>query len=396
MTAVETTFDQLWDGLLAIGHDSANGGYRRLAWTDADRECREWFVEQATRRQMTFETDRNGNQWAWWGDPGGRNAVVTGSHLDSVPGGGAFDGALGVVSGFAAVDLLRGRGVEPRCPIAVVSFVEEEGARFGTACVGSRLLTGALAPELARALVDAGGVSLEQAMRRAGVAPEELGRDDARLERIRAFVEVHIEQGRFLVHQGAAVGVAAEIWPHGRYRFDLVGEANHAGTTLLADRHDPVIDFARAVLAARAAAHRHGGFATFGRLHVEPNATNAIASLVRAWLDARARDEPRVTAIVEEVAAAAAVVPERESWAPAVAFDSELRARLSDVLAAPPIATAAGHDAAVLAAAGVRAAMVFTRNVSGISHSPLEHASRADCLAGTEALAKALEELSRR
>src|SRR5205823_3786450 len=110
-------------------------GYRRYAWTEADAGCRDWFRAQAETRGLTYEVDRNGNQWAWLGDPSGPGAVVTGSHLDSVPDGGAFDGPLGVVSSFAAVDELRARGAAPHKPLAVVNFGDEEGARFGLACV---------------------------------------------------------------------------------------------------------------------------------------------------------------------------------------------------------------------------------------------------------------------
>src|SRR5690242_2679032 len=162
----------MWRELLPIGRHAASGGYRRYAWTPADTDCRAWFRAQAEDRGLAYETDRNGNQWAWLGDPAAGDAVVTGSHLDSVPDGGAFDGPLGVVSSFAALDDLRARGARPHRPLAVVNFVDEEGARFGLACVGSRLTAGGLAPQDARELVDADGVSLAQAMEKAGQDPE--------------------------------------------------------------------------------------------------------------------------------------------------------------------------------------------------------------------------------
>jgi N-carbamoyl-L-amino-acid hydrolase len=392
--AVATKFDELWESLAPIGRSAESGGYHRIPWSDAELECRNWFVRQAEASALSYEVDRNGNQWAWWGDPSAADAVATGSHLDSVPNGGAYDGALGVVSAFVAVELLRVQGRKPTRPVAVVSFTEEEGARFGYACVGSRLMAGILSPAEAFELVDAHGVRLPDAMRRAGYRPEQFGADRERLRRLRAFVEVHIEQGRNLVRYDAALGVASDIWPHGRYRFDFRGEANHAGTTLLDDRNDPTIAFARATLAAREAAGRHGGLATFGRLRVEPNATNAIPSLVQAWLDARAPDDERLRAIVDDTARAAGVQPTPEGATPAVAFDHELRARLERELGVPSLATAAGHDAAVLASAGVPAAMIFIRNRTGVSHAPGEYADRSDCLVGVEALAKTLEQLA--
>jgi len=388
--------DGMWADLLPVGRDDTTGGYRRHAWTPADLTCREWFAAEAARRGLDLVVDRNGNQWAWWGDPdAGEAGVVTGSHLDSVPDGGAYDGPLGVVSAFAAVDRLRELGQVPRKPLGVANFTDEEGARFGIACAGSRLLTGALDPDRARALVDAEGSTLAEAMRSAGLDPGGLGRDDETLRRVGTFVELHVEQGRALVDAGAAVGVAAGIWPHGRWRLDLDGEANHAGTTRLADRDDPMLRLAAAVLAARAAAADRDAVATIGRVDVRPNGTNAIPSRVRAWLDARGADEADVRAVVAAVGAAAGAGPVEESWTPEVLFASDLRERLAgDLGGAPVLPTAAGHDAGILAGAGVEAAMLFVRNPTGVSHSPAEHADEADCHAGVEALATVLADLT--
>src|SRR5215218_6690070 len=160
----------MWADLAPVGRDPRSGGYRRFAWSAPDLTAREWFAAEAARRGLDLTVDRNGNQWAWWGDPDGRGAgraVVTGSHLDSVPDGGAFDGPLGVVSAFAAVDRLRADGHRPDRPVGIVSFVDEEGARFGVACAGSRLLTGSLDPDKARALHGTDGATMAEAMKAA-------------------------------------------------------------------------------------------------------------------------------------------------------------------------------------------------------------------------------------
>jgi N-carbamoyl-L-amino-acid hydrolase len=393
---IDSTFDAMWEALHPIGRMASNGGYRRFAWTDADLAAREWFAGEAAARGLELTVDRNGNQWAWWGDPDRDGpGVVAGSHLDSVPDGGAFDGPLGVVSAFAAIDLLRVRDVVPARPLAVVNMTDEEGARFGIACAGSRLLTGALDADRARGLRDDAGTTMADAMAAAGQDPTHLGPDDETLRRIGTFVEVHVEQGRGLADLGSAVGVASRIWPHGRWRLDLHGEANHAGTTRLVDRHDPMPDLARAVLAARSEAEQHSALATIGRVRVEPGGTNAVPSLVQAWLDARAPDEATVRAVVEGVARAAGTTAYEESWTPVVDFEVALRDRLAALLGgAPALATGAGHDAGILATAGVSAAMLFVRNPTGVSHSPAEHASRDDCLAGVAALAAVLADLS--
>lgn len=385
--------------LTRIGRDPATGGYVRDAWSEADMELREWFAGEAARRGLDLREDRNGNLWAWWGDPSRRPGVVTGSHLDSVRQGGAYDGPLGVVSAFAALDLLKSRGVTPGRPVGVACFTDEEGARFGVPCMGSRLLTGAIQPDRALSLTDDDGDTLADVMTRAGRKPQAIGRDDETLAAVGTFVELHVEQGRGLVDHGRPVGVASAIWPHGRWRFDFRGRADHAGTTRLADRDDPMLPFARLVLAARDAAARRDIVATIGKVRVSPNNANAVPGRVSAWLDARGPDEADVQALVEELRPLAAGAVSEESWTPVVDFDHGLRERLAAVVGggtpAPIVPTGAGHDAGILAAAGVPSAMLFVRNPTGVSHSPQEHAEQADCQAGVVALASVLEELCR-
>ncbi|HZB49456.1 MAG TPA: allantoate amidohydrolase, partial [Mycobacteriales bacterium] len=281
------SFDGMWAALAPVGRHPATGGYRRYAWTGVDAELREWFAGEAARRGLDLTTDRVGNQWAWWGSPDEAGpGLVLGSHLDSVPDGGAYDGPLGVVSAFAALDRLRSRGFVPGRPVGIAHFADEEGARFGVACAGSRLLTGALDRDRGLALTDADGVTLADALRRAGRDPAAVGPDPETLRRVGTFVELHVEQGRGLVELDRPVAVADSIRPHGRWRLDLAGEANHAGTTRLADRRDPMLDLAAAITAARAAAAARGCVATIGKVAVRPNGVNAIPSHVTAWLDA--------------------------------------------------------------------------------------------------------------
>jgi N-carbamoyl-L-amino-acid hydrolase len=385
-----TTFTDLWAEIAPIGRDPRTGGYLRYALTEPELVLRDWFRNQADRRDMPVTDDGNGNLFAWRGEPWATGTVLTGSHFDSVPHGGGYDGPLGIVSAFLAVDRLP-----PGTPVAVAAFAEEEGGRFGVPCLGSRLLTGAIEPDRAAALCDADGVSFGEALgaRPAGAAPHLLGR-------LSAVVELHIEQGRAL---DAPVGVASAIWPHGRWRFDFAGDGDHAGTTRMADRRDPMLTFAHTVLAANAQARRAGAHATMARVAVEPNATNAIPSLVRGWLDARAADAATldgvVAAVVREAEERAGrdgtrvrVAP--ESVSPEVAFDTALAGRIAALLGGAPILpTGAGHDAGVLSA-HVPTAMLFVRNPTGVSHSPAEHATDADCAAGIDALATVLRELT--
>ncbi|MFG3302238.1 allantoate amidohydrolase [Micromonospora chersina] len=397
MSDLAVRFRKLWDEIAPVGRDSGSGGYLRYALTEPELTLRGWFREQAGQRGMPVTEDGNGNLFAWWGDPAAGDAVLTGSHFDSVPHGGAYDGPLGIVSAFLAVDELRAAGATPVRPVAVAAFVEEEGGRFGVPCLGSRLLTGEIAVDRAAGLRDAAGVSFAEAL---GDRPA--GADPGLLGRFATFVELHVEQGRALVDLGAPVAVASAIWPHGRWRFDFHGEGNHAGTTRMADRRDPMLTYAFTVLAANKEARLRDAHATVGRVAVEPNATNAIPSKVTGWLDARAAEPATLDGLVEAVRAKAAERAKRdgteltcteESATPLVAFDGGLADRLAALLDAPVLPTGAGHDAGVIAA-HLPTAMLFVRNPTGVSHSPAESASDADCAAGVAALARVLEELA--
>lgn len=399
-------FEAMWADLAGIGRDQQSGGYRRFAWNRADADLREWFAGEAQRRGLDLVEDRMGNQWAWWGDPDAApgTGLVVGSHLDSVPDGGAYDGPLGVVSAFLALDLARAQGLTPSRPIAVANFVDEEGARFGIALAGSRVITGLLDADRARALTDADGITMAEAMRAAGRDPEAIGPDPETLRRVGTYVELHVEQGRAMADLDSAVAVGTDIWPHGRWRIDLPGEANHAGTTNLGDRRDAMLSLAGVVQEARTAAERRGCLATIGKVELVPGGINAIPSAATGWLDARGADPDAVRAAVADITAAAESFGgqvREESWTPVTAFDATLASRLQGRLrdipelgTIPALGTGAGHDAGVLTQAGIESAMLFVRNPTGVSHAPAEYAREADCAAGIVALAAVIDDLA--
>ena len=389
-----------------VGRDPLRGGYSRPVFSDAERVLRDWFVEQAERQGLDVETDRNGALWAWQDVPGSarRNAVVTGSHLDSVPGGGAFDGPLGVASALAALARLRAQGHRPTRPTSVVVFPEEEGSRFGLACLGSGLMAGTVDPGRALGLRDDDGDTLADLARRNGLDPDAMGRDDERLAGIGAFVELHVEQGRGLVDLGYPVAIGTGILGHGRWSLRLDGQGNHAGTTVMADRRDPMTAAARVILAARDAARDiPDARATVGKVRPVPGGSNVIASSVRLWLDVRHPEDRVVEELVTTIGTRAEEIARdegcscaltEESCSPTAFFDGALRQQLSAALpSAPLLATGAGHDAGVLAPF-VPTAMLFVRNPSGVSHSPEEHAEDADVEAGAAALATVLAHLT--
>lgn len=391
------------DEIADIGRDEQRGGYSRHLLDDADLALRDWFRRSAEALGLDVEQDGNGNLWAWWGTPG-TDAVATGSHLDSVPGGGAYDGPLGVVSALEAVALLQAEGFEPARPLAVVVFAEEEGSRFGMPCLGSRLMIGATSAEAALARTDRDGVTLADAWRGAALDPASTGPDPERVAQLAAFVELHVEQGVDLEDRGEALAVASAIIPHGRWRLSIDGEGNHAGTTPMSGRRDPVVALAEVVLAVRDAAVAAGpaARATIGRVAVTPNGTNVIASRAEAWLDIRAADDDDVRAQLADTvsraellvaAEACTLTVVEESFSPIVAFDQQLTDRIAGVMGGvPAIPTGAGHDAGILAS-HVPSAMIFVRNPTGVSHAPGEGARDEDCEAGATALAAVLRDL---
>lgn len=389
-----------------IGRDPHKGGYSRPVYSQAELQLRDWFTTEANSRGFDVEVDRNGLIWAWLDAPDGQReeVVITGSHLDSVPGGGAYDGPLGVVSGLDALSRIKDSGQPLKRALAVVVFPEEEGSRYNQACLGSRLMTGELPADRARELKDSEGVTFAERAARHGLDPERIGPDPERLKSIAAFVELHVEQGKGLVHLDAPVAVATSILGHGRWHLRLEGQGNHAGTTPMDDRQDPMVSAARIILAAREEAEKiPEARATIGNLIPIPGGTNVIASSVDMWMDARHVEDAVVRQLVATIEARAQEIAAQEgcrftltenSYSPTVHFDLGLQQRMQQLLPqAPLLPTGAGHDAGILSA-HVPTGMLFVRNPGGISHAPGEDAPDADVEQGVRALVTVLEDLS--
>jgi N-carbamoyl-L-amino-acid hydrolase len=382
--------------LLPIGRDE-DDGTTRLAWSHEDLQAADWFAQRAAAIGRRMERDPAGNLWAFPDDSGGP-WWATGSHLDTVERGGRFDGALGVAAAFA---------VAARLPVAVVSFADEEGARFNTPTFGSRALTGRLDVDDAVARLDRHGAALGDAMAEAGIDPDGLAGAPAWLDRLRGFVELHIDQTRDLAAAGAASAPVARLAARMRLQATLSGQADHAGTTRRAERHDALAAAARLIVRADdLAAERPDMVFTAARIEVEPNAPTTVPSATRLWLDARAPEPADVEAWRSELASGAAEIAARSgaalewrtaAWSPGTTFPVEVREALAGACgdAAAPLAELvcfAGHDAGVVAT--VRpAGMILVRNPTGVSHSPAETVSLEDAAAGANALMAALERL---
>jgi N-carbamoyl-L-amino-acid hydrolase len=384
----------LLDDLLAIGFDEAEGT-TRLAWTREDEEAAGWFARRAAAIGRRMERDPAGNLWAcpdaagpWW---------AVGSHLDSVRGGGRYDGALGVAAGFAVA-------ARAAVPVAVVSFADEEGARFNTPTFGSRALVGRLDVDDALARVDEHGVTLGDAMANAGVDPDRLGEAPAWLDKLRGLLELHIDQTRDVAAAGRPAGVVTRLAARLRLQATLDGRADHAGTTPRDERRDALAAAARLIVRADTeAAQRLGLVSTATRLEVEPNAATTVPARARLWLDARAPEAEAVQAWRAAVEAEAARLAQdagvalalrQSAWSTGCAFPGDVRQALLRGLGpgAPRLVCYAGHDAGVIAQQRP-AGMVLVRNETGISHSPDEDVDLADAAAGTTAVLAAVEAL---
>ena len=377
--------------LVPIGRDE-DDGTTRLAWTREDLDAADWFARRAVAIDRRMERDPAGNLWAAPDAPGPWWAV--GSHLDTVERGGRFDGALGVAAAFA---------VAARLPVAVISFADEEGARFNTPTFGSRALTGRLDVDDALGRLDRHGALLGDAMSEAGVDPDGVRDAPAWLERLRGFLELHIDQTRDLAVAGAPAGPVGRLAARMRLQASFAGHADHAGTTRRGERHDALAAAARLIVHGDDLATEDMVF-TAARIEVEPNAPTTVPSAVRLWLDARSPDPSDVErwhAALEADAPAIAARAGAEvslrtaAWSPGTTFPAEVLAALRSGMDGPApgdLVCFAGHDAGVVAAERP-AGMVLVRNPTGISHAPDEEVSLEDAAVGANALVAALERL---
>jgi N-carbamoyl-L-amino-acid hydrolase len=391
-------YRRLFAELATIGR--GDDGWNRLAWGPGEDAARAWFSQAAESLGLVVVDDPAGNRWAHEPGRAQERWLCSGSHVDTVAGGGAYDGALGVVAALVAVDAVRrASGTAARAALAVGCLVDEEGPRFGTPIFGSRALCGEQ-PAGVLERRDAGGALLADVAAARGVTADSLAAAPAFRERLAAWLEVHIEQGIALDRVPAPLGVATQLAPRERWRARFRGEANHAGTTPMGDRSDALVAAARAVLAAYAAARvERDAVATVGELIVHPGSGNVIPGEVELSLDVRAGDAAvlaRVRDAVRERGTESGVEVEWTKTAEdrGSMFEPFLREALHAAareagVAAVDLAAYAGHDAGVLARS-LPAAMLFVRNPTGVSHNPAEHASEEDCLAACEVLARAL------
>jgi hydantoinase/carbamoylase family amidase len=383
-----------------IGAD-ADGGVSRFAWTPELAEANRWFVERLEELGLNAEIDAAGNVIGRW-DAGEGPAVLTGSHLDTVPSGGRFDGALGVLAALEAVRILQREGVAPKRPLWLVSFNDEEGARFRTGMLGSRVFAGEIDAD------DWRRRGVAEAMAEAGFDFERLPAARG-IDRIAAYLELHIEQGPVLERGGVDVGIVTGIVGLLGFRVRMLGEANHAGTTPMELRRDALAGAARAVLALRDEARQRDDMtANVGMCTVAPGGFNVIPGVAEFSVDVRsptkegfARIDRFVRDTLERIGKEEGLELELEEThrLDPVPLDPALqdvleRAAEREGASHIRMPSGAGHDAMVLGR-HVPAAMLFVPSRGGVSHNPGEYTAPEQCELGARVLARALAALLR-
>ncbi len=397
------------DKLARIGR-TEDGGVSRFPYTDEESQAKQLFSEWMTEIGLTVKEDAIGNLF---GRIEGENpdlpAVLTGSHLDSVPNGGAFDGPLGCISSLLAIKALIQSGLLLKRSVELVVFVDEEGARFNNSLFGSRVLMGELKKEDLMKFKDKNGKVLYQAMKEYGFDPDNISSAYRDPKEIHAFLELHIEQGKKLEAEGRNIGVvngiAGPVWTS----FTFYGETDHAGNTPMEYRKDTVAAAGEFILAVEKMPRKFSetAVATIGKMNIFPNGTNVIAGKTEVMVDARDIDESARDQMLdvmknsaEEIAQKRGLkikIKEEVKIPPVVVPDTiqeAVRAAAEkNGLTAISIPSGAGHDAMIMGKY-VPSGMIFVPSHKGKSHSPEEWTSLPDCVNGVKVMKEALRRLA--
>ncbi len=381
--------------LARFGFNEVTGGLDRTTFTVSELAAREWLEQELFRLQLEVRVDEAANIWARRNGVADNLPVIAfGSHIDTVPNGGKYDGALGVLLALEVMSVLADNHVVTRHPLELVSFSAEEPNPFGLSTFGSRAVSGKLSREDLSGVHNEQGQLLTDALRLAGGDPGHFERARRSPEELAAFLEVHIEQGKRLLDRAVPVGIVTAITGIYREEITVTGEANHAGTTLMADRKDALMGASEMMLVFEAVCREHPAeevVGTVGRIRNEPNAANIIPERVVFHLEARGEQHPQIGEVMEAWGRQAASIAERRG----------LRLNRRLILDQPPqpmdpllitsfaeqtgrlgiqslkLGSMAGHDATHMAAL-TRAGMLFVPSLGGKSHCPEEESRIED------------------
>ena len=409
MSSIAINADRLWNSLMETARfgGTPDGGIARLTLSAEDKQVRDWLVARCRDLGMTVTIDEVGNMFAV--RPGRRAdllPIAMGSHLDTQPTGGKFDGVVGVLSALEVVRSLEDAGITTEAPLMVVNWTNEEGSRFSPAMLGSGVYAGVYTPEYCARRTDVGGMTFGAALEQIGYR----GSDSAGSVRFGALFEVHIEQGPILDAEGIEIGVVQGVQGMRWHDLELTGVTAHTGSTPMSMRHDALVGMARVIAGVQAIALRHpDSVGSIGFMEVQPNSHNVIPGKVRVTIDLRHPDDAvldRMEAETEAMIAEAARENGLEASlapiarTPAVAFDAECIASVragarSAGLTTRDIISGAGHDA-VHIARRVPTTMIFVPCEKGLSHNPAEAATPAQCASGAQVLLNAVLDYDQR
>ncbi len=401
-TNLAVNADRLWASIeetARIGA-TAKGGLRRLALSAEDAEVRAWFKTACEAAGCTVAIDSLGNMFA---RRPGRNAalppIAIGSHLDTQPTGGRFDGVIGVLAGLEVLRLLQEAGIETEAPIEVINWTNEEGARFAPAMLASGTFAGVFSAEYAYSRTDRDGVRFDTALDSIGARGEGLG------HALSAHFELHIEQGPILEAEARTIGVVTGVQSIRWYEATLIGSDGHAGATPMRLRRDALLGTARVIEAVHrlARAHAPDAVGTVGLLENRPNSRNVVPGEVFFTIDLRHPDDAVLAemdaslrdALAEIATADGLELSLEQTWeSPAVHFDAACIARVRQAAAAfgypsRDLVSGAGHDSAYIARVAPTT-MVFVPCAGGLSHNEAESATREDVAAGANVLLHAV------
>ncbi|GGJ31424.1 UNVERIFIED_ORG: N-carbamoyl-L-amino-acid hydrolase [Paenarthrobacter nicotinovorans] len=404
-TAQDTAFVQDFRTMSAFGA-TGNGGVDRQAATVPDGEQRRWLTGLLEERGFTVKFDHAGNQWGLYEAVPGAPFVVVGSHMDSQPTAGRYDGAYGVLAAAHAAFRLAARweagATAPKFNLAVVNWFNEEGSRFKPSMMGSSVYTGKLDLDAALNTKDAAGITVRDALDAIGCRGTFEGPEAAYC------AEIHIEQGRSMEREGITIGLVSSNWAANKYEFVVHGEQAHTGSTVIADRKDALLGASMLVVAARELADRFPGVlhTSVGQLNVYPNSPVVVPSRVNLLLDLRSADEAvlaeadallhaRITEI-ERLANVSVEKNHSHSWAvtPYQPEGVELAAKVAAHLGLSnkEVMTLAGHDSTNMKDL-VPTVMLFVPSVDGISHNEHEYTTDEDIVAGLAMLTEVVGRL---
>jgi N-carbamoyl-L-amino-acid hydrolase len=388
----------------ALGKFDGVPGVNRVSFSDADMAGRRWLMERMKDAGLEPRMDAAGNVFGRWTPPdgNGRPAVLAGSHLDTVPHGGAYDGTLGVCAALEAVRAMREAGLEPLRAIEVVCTADEEG-RFG-GMFGSQAICGEVGSDWIEEAVDDAGIRLADAMREQGLDPAAVA--PRNLSEIAVFLELHVEQGPVLEREGLSIGVVNAVSGVFNWTVTLTGEANHSGTTPMDMRRDAfrgLAEFGAAIPAILKEAGGPESRLTVGNVELSPNFPHSVAGRAVFSVIGRDIEEARMMALASACKTAIdnaaemhglAIDIAQKSWLPPTRLDDDVCTRIMEIAqtagySSRVMTSGAGHDAQTFAR-HVPAGLIFAPSIGGISHSPEELTNWADIEKSASVLTRAM------